>query len=112
MRSGESQAARSNVAAGTRRPGGSARAGSSGGAPPNLILQLMAVEEKRAAKPVRLRDGTLGYRVGFPRDDDCFAAAVATTLQVPLDQVPDVRIDERLRAGESPENVKRLLWEA
>lgn len=65
-----------------------------------------------------LVDGTVGYFVRAPRTDDCFAAAVATALQVPIDEVPDPRIDERLAAGAAPdeidrsaqEEMKRWLW--
>jgi hypothetical protein len=54
----------------------------------------------RRVRPRRLEDGTLGYFVRWPRGDDCQAAAVATVLQVPIGEVPDPRIDERLAAGE------------
>jgi hypothetical protein len=55
----------------------------------------------------RLADGTLGYYVRAPRSDDCFAAAIATVLQVPIEDVPDPRLDERLAAGETPEHINR-----
>jgi hypothetical protein len=56
-------------------------------------------------EPKQLADGTRGYFVRLPRTDDCLAAALATCLQVPIDQVPDPRIDERLAAGETPEEI-------
>ena len=59
------------------------------------------------AGPKQLDDGTIGYFVRAPREDDCFAAALATVLQVPIEQVPDPRIDERLAAGESPDDIDR-----
>ena len=59
----------------------------------------------------RLEDGTIGYRVRVPRTDDCFAAALATVLQVPIGEVPDPRIDERLAAGESPEEITSSAWD-
>jgi len=55
----------------------------------------------------RLADGTTGYLVRFPRTDDCFAAALATCLQVPIERVPDPCIDERLRAGDKPDDIDR-----
>jgi hypothetical protein len=61
-------------------------------------------------KPRLLEDGTLGYPMRVPRTDDCFAAAIATTLQVPIEEVPDPRIDERLAAGEAPEEIDRRVW--
>jgi hypothetical protein len=44
------------------------------------------------------------------RDDDCFAAAVATTLQVPPEHLPDAHIDERLRARETVEQITASFW--
>ena len=57
------------------------------------------------AATLDLRDGTVGYLVRHPRRDDCWAAAVATTLEIPIDQVPDSRLHERRRAGESVEAI-------
>jgi hypothetical protein len=54
-----------------------------------------------------LSDGSLGWHVRYPRSDDCQAAAIATVLQVPIEQVPDPHIDDRLAAGESPEAIDR-----
>jgi hypothetical protein len=59
-----------------------------------------------------LPDGTTGYFVRLPRLDDCFSAAVATVLQVPIDDVPDPRIDERLRAGDEPHEIDGQAWNA
>ncbi len=50
-----------------------------------------------------LSDGTVGYYARAPRMDDCFCAALASCLQVPIGEVPDPRLDERLRAGDAPE---------
>lgn len=61
--------------------------------------------------PVRLSDGTLGYFVRMPRTDDCLAAAIATTLQVPIEEVPDPRIEERLAAGDGPDEIRRSAWQ-
>lgn len=60
--------------------------------------------------PARLSDGTLGYRMGHDREDDCFRAAVATVLQVAPERIPDSRIDARIAAGEDPEHVSRSAW--
>jgi hypothetical protein len=65
----------------------------------------MAAAYADFSKPVRLPDGTLGYPVRAPRSDDCMAAALATCLQVPIDEVPDPRLDERLEAGEPVDEI-------
>jgi hypothetical protein len=57
----------------------------------------------------RLRDGTTGYYMR--QGDDCWPAAIATVLQVPLEQVPDLRLDERVRSGEDPEEVSLSSWD-
>jgi hypothetical protein len=57
----------------------------------------------RVHEPRRLRDGTRGWCVRAPRRDDCFAAAAATVLQVPISKVPDGRTDERLALGVPPD---------
>jgi hypothetical protein len=59
----------------------------------------------------RLDDGTLGYYMRPWRADDCFAAAIATALQIPLVEVPDPNIDVRLAAGDSPEEIEADLWD-
>jgi hypothetical protein len=55
-----------------------------------------------------LRDGTLGYSAR--RMDDCLQAALATCVQAPSPTVPDPRLDERLIAGEDPEEIARSSW--
>jgi hypothetical protein len=65
------------------------------------------VRRVRAAPPAELADGTLGYYVRWPRLDDCQAAALATALEVPIADVPDPRIDERLATGESADDIDR-----
>lgn len=67
-------------------------------------------EAKRNAKPmptVALADGSVGYPIRWPRTDDCLAAALATCLQVPIENVPDPKIDERLEAGETPDQINQ-----
>src|SRR5450755_2251684 len=53
----------------------------------------------------RLSDGTVGWHMR--RVDDCQAAALASLLQVPLSEIPDARLDERLARGESVEHVDK-----
>lgn len=60
---------------------------------------------------MRLADGTLGYYVRWPRKDDCFAAAIATCLQVPIEEVPDPRLDERVAAGEPVVEIDDSVWD-
>lgn len=65
------------------------------------------VPEDVALNPLRatrLRDGTIGYFMR--REDDCFRAALATVLEVPMLEVPDWDIDVRLAAGESPDEIR------
>jgi hypothetical protein len=61
-----------------------------------------------------LADGSTGwyprYERAYSRGDDCFPAALATVLQVPVDELPDAHIDERLAAGEDPEAIDRSVW--
>lgn len=62
------------------------------------------------ARTKRLADGTIGYFARPPRQDDCFAAALATVLRVPIAEVPDPRIDERLARGWTPQAVNRAAF--
>lgn len=54
---------------------------------------------------VRLADGTVGYYTR--RGDDCWPAVAATVLQVPLAELGDLRLDERLLSGMSHVKVDR-----
>lgn len=74
-----------------------------------LVYRALGVELVRPAT-VRLADGTVGYCVRAPRKDDCFAAALATVLQVPIGDVPDPRLDDRVAAGETVEEIDRSAW--
>jgi hypothetical protein len=56
----------------------------------------------------KLADGTTGWHM--QRWDDCWRCAVATCLSVPVERVPDPRIDERLRSNWSPEEINRRAW--
>jgi hypothetical protein len=80
--------------------------------PAVLAAMMPPTRRKPAERTVRLADGSVGYYTRPRRSDDCWAAAVATCLQVPIEQVPDPRLDERLRAGERPEEVNRSAWAA
>ena len=62
-------------------------------------MALAAALDLNLARTKRLADGTIGYFTRPPRQDDCFAAALATVLRVPIAEVPDPRIDERLARG-------------
>jgi hypothetical protein len=53
----------------------------------------------------RLRDGSLGYLQR--RTDDCLQAAIATCLQIPPHEVPDLHIARQLFAGKDPEEIDR-----
>jgi hypothetical protein len=66
------------------------------------------IERNRFGWPmvVRLPTGERGYYQ--TRNDDCMRAAVATCLQVPIEDVPDPRLDERLAAGDDPDELDRL----
>ncbi len=55
-----------------------------------------------------LRDGSIGY---FQRrTDDCMQASVASVSQIPMDQVPDPRIDQQLETmARRPDELGRLV---
>jgi hypothetical protein len=81
----------------------------------NADAFMAGVEAAQAGMPrennrsmTTLRDGTVGYFSRRP--DDCFASALASCLQVDIADVPDAHIDERLAAGESPDEINRRMW--
>jgi hypothetical protein len=53
-----------------------------------------------------LPDGTYGYLQR--RGDDCLRAALATAIQTPITEVPDLRADELAAAGMDPEEIQRI----
>jgi hypothetical protein len=55
--------------------------------------------------PVQLPGGLVGY--GMERTDQCMPAALATVLQVPIERVPDPRLDDQLDAGRDPDEISR-----
>jgi hypothetical protein len=57
----------------------------------------------------RLRDGTQGYLQR--RTDDCLQAAIASCLQIPPHQVPDLQMERQLAAGMDPEEMERGIRE-
>jgi hypothetical protein len=59
----------------------------------------------RFAARCQLPDGAIGY--AMRRYDDCWQAAVATVIQVDVDEVPDAHADARLAAGETPEQAEQ-----
>ena len=59
---------------------------------------------------VPLENGETGYGMSPGRTDDCFQAAIATALQVPIEQVPDLRLDKRLAAGDDRDEIDRQSW--
>jgi hypothetical protein len=59
---------------------------------------------------VQLDGGEVGYCMDPARTDDCFQAAIATAVQVPIEQVPDLRLDRRVAAGDDPEEINRESW--
>jgi len=68
------------------------------------VVELLGVSFPRTTT---LPDGSTGWYVRAPRGDDCWAACVSSCLQVPIEQVPDPQLDERLRAGDAPEDIDR-----
>jgi hypothetical protein len=71
----------------------------------------MTASAAPAADTLELADGTLGYFMHARRMDDCWQAAVATVLQVPIDDVPDWRLRERRRGGELGGEIVRSAWQ-
>jgi hypothetical protein len=53
----------------------------------------------------------VGYCMDPYRYDDCFQAAVATATQTPIEQVPDLELDRRLREGADFTELNRMAWE-
>lgn len=68
------------------------------------------VHEGALVSTVLLAGGDVGYT--STRDDDCLRPCIATVLQVPIEEVPDPRIDERQAAGDRDDVIVRESWEA
>jgi hypothetical protein len=54
---------------------------------------------------IELDDGTTGFGSDPARTDDCLRPAIATLTQIPIEDVPDPRLDQRLIVGEDPDVV-------
>src|SRR5690348_12893106 len=52
-------------------------------------------------------NGEVGFHMPRERLDCCLQAAIATVLQVSIDEVPDAQLSERIAAGEDPEAIAR-----
>ncbi len=83
------------------------------------ILSLLRWNEERKAwersgelpPVVQLGGGEIGYGMAPYRYDDCLQAAIATVTQTPFEQVPDLRLRERLDRGEAYDEVSLEHWE-
>lgn len=53
----------------------------------------------------------IGYGMHPYLTDDCLEAAIATTTQVPIEQVPNFALLERRDRGEDPDEITRSTWE-
>ena len=62
----------------------------------------------RTRPAARLGDGVIGYY--SERIDDCLRPAIATATQIPIEQVPHLRLLDRLTAGEDPEAISIDSW--
>jgi hypothetical protein len=71
------------------------------------LLGLPSVRQQSRRTTVTLSDGKTGYLERPGRADDCLAACLATCLHVPIREVPDPRLDERVAAGESVQEINR-----
>ena len=82
------------------------------GEPPNRAAR----RAKRVRPPslprptARLAKDGIGYYADPVRWDDCLRAAIATATQIPVGQVPDLRLHERLDAGDDPDEISEESW--
>jgi hypothetical protein len=53
----------------------------------------------------------IGYGMEPLRTDDCLQTAIATATQIPIEEVPDLQLDRRLRRGEDVDVISRTSWE-
>lgn len=74
--------------------------------------QLAARLQKRTGRPCGVRSGYLytdlpNGEIGWcqVRWDECLRMAVATLLQIPPSEVPDLHVDRRMEAGESADEI-------
>lgn len=57
-------------------------------------------------------DDEVGYGMRPYARDDCFRAAIATAVQAPIEEVPDLKLHHRFLGGEDPMEINRRAWEA
>lgn len=74
---------------------------------PIVRLTNAGIDWGRAPEP----GDEIGYGMHPYRQDDCLAAAIATCIQVPIEQVPYLALDQRFQQGESREEISRSGWE-
>jgi hypothetical protein len=56
-------------------------------------------------------DDEIGYGMHPFMADDCMRCAIATATQVPIEQVPNLKIYERVLAKESADEISRSTWD-
>jgi hypothetical protein len=54
----------------------------------------------------------IGYAMHPFRTDDCLRPAIATVTQIPIEQVPDLRLDQRAEDGEDDDAISASSWTA
>jgi hypothetical protein len=52
----------------------------------------------------------IGFAMDPYRYDDCLTAAIATATQTAVEDIPDLRLSARLKAGEDPDEISRSSW--
>lgn len=55
-------------------------------------------------------DDEIGYYMEPYHTDDCLAAAIATATQIPIQQVPDLNLNQQLLGGVDREEISRAGW--
>lgn len=83
------------------------------GTPPNRAARRAKAVRPRMARPrIRLgENGEIGYGCDPARTDDCFRAAIATATQTDPSQIPDLRLADRLKRGDDPDEISAESWE-
>lgn len=84
------------------------------GKPPNRAARRAKSKFQPPSRRYRpnehLGDGVVGYYADTTRQDDCFRAAIATATQIPIEQVPDLRLHDRLLMGDDPDEINADAW--
>ena len=87
------------------------------GAPNRATRRAMArvrtpgLDWKRDNRRVQLGEDGVGYCADTAAMDDCFRAAIATAAQIPIREVPDLRLHVRLLEGEDPDEINVDSWQ-